>query len=336
MKISKKTLGMMLIIMPGVLLVTTLAAYAISSFVMMALMSSIDGLAIVRIIRIILSVMGIVSIGGVFIGIPLGIYFVTRKEPERDAQLRKLPRFSTLSDAEFKAVTSWSIFSFVNPLVWALGNKMWLWALGTFVPFWNIYVWLRLSIDGKALVWERSEWTVESFKKRQKIIGWVIVVLFFSPLIIKAVVSSLITPGNTNLAVDQNQDDGISEECLDFLDSDNDELIDVIELEVLGTNPLSADTDGDGYEDMDEILSGHNPNDGVMLVDTDGDGLADVWEEYILSSDPKNADSDGNGFSDLGDLKLGENPNGRGVVDVALIPYMAMVDSGKRRCGFSL
>jgi hypothetical protein len=60
----------------------------------------------------------------------------------------------------------------------------------------------------------------------------------------------------------------------DFLDSDHDGLSDLME-ELLGTDPLDADTDDDGLSDGDEVnIYGTLPNN----PDSDGDGLPDGLE----------------------------------------------------------
>lgn len=58
--------------------------------------------------------------------------------------------------------------------------------------------------------------------------------------------------------VDTDQD-GMGNACDD--DDDNDRLLDVDEIEIYGTNPLSADTDGDLYSDALEIQFSSDPND---------------------------------------------------------------------------
>ena len=49
--------------------------------------------------------------------------------------------------------------------------------------------------------------------------------------------------------------------CLERLppDSDGDTLSDYMEIAIYKTNPLKADTDGDGYSDGEEVKTGHNP-----------------------------------------------------------------------------
>lgn len=61
-----------------------------------------------------------------------------------------------------------------------------------------------------------------------------------------------------------------------------------------GSDPLAADTDGDGLNDVDEEVIGTNPT----LPDTDGDGLDDFTEEKVYYSNPLSVDTDGDGLDD--------------------------------------
>ena len=59
------------------------------------------------------------------------------------------------------------------------------------------------------------------------------------------------------------------------IDSDNDDIDDVSETEIYGTNSTNNDTDTDGISDYDELFIHHtNP----LVVDTDNDGLTDFFE----------------------------------------------------------
>lgn len=64
-------------------------------------------------------------------------------------------------------------------------------------------------------------------------------------------------------------------------DEDGDNLTDVEEVLVYGTDPCNADTDGDGLSDSEEILIGTDP----LNADTDGDGLSD-GDEVNSGTDP--------------------------------------------------
>jgi len=74
------------------------------------------------------------------------------------------------------------------------------------------------------------------------------------------------------------------------------------------TNPMIADTDGDGLSDGAEVhYYGTNPT----LVDSDGDGLADGAEVLTHGTSPTTADTDGDGVNDGVEIEGGSNPNDR-------------------------
>ncbi len=101
----------------------------------------------------------------------------------------------------------------------------------------------------------------------------------------------------------------------------------VMTLEVT-SDPLNADTDGDGVGDGQEFQGGTNPrtedSDGDTLTDyeewhvihsdglkqdTDGDGLEDAFEYYVLRTSPILADTDGDQLSDSEEVTAGNrNP----------------------------
>ena len=85
----------------------------------------------------------------------------------------------------------------------------------------------------------------------------------------------------------------LAEETDENTDSDNDTLTNIKE-EELGTNPYSADTDGDGLLDQYEInISKTDP----LKPDSDADGLSD-GTELDLGLDPLKEDSKGDGIKD--------------------------------------
>lgn len=96
-------------------------------------------------------------------------------------------------------------------------------------------------------------------------------------------------------------------------DSDGDFLSDDSEA-TEGTDPLSADTDGDGYRDGVEVLQARtlHPAHGdagcaMPGVDTDHDDLWDC-EETLLGTRLDNPDSDGDGLTDGLEVRLGSAP----------------------------
>ena len=79
-----------------------------------------------------------------------------------------------------------------------------------------------------------------------------------------------------------------------------------------GSNPLMADTDGDGLEDGDEVAIGTIP----AAADTDNDGLSDYWE-YQNGLDPlspsggngADGDPDGDHLTNAKELAYGTDPS---------------------------
>lgn len=89
-------------------------------------------------------------------------------------------------------------------------------------------------------------------------------------------------------------------------DQDNDGLPDGIEVRICG-NPTcatpTADNDGDGLSNLDEVGLGTDP----ARADTDGDGLTDS-AEVLGGTDPVDPDMDGDGFPDGFETALGSDP----------------------------
>ncbi|MFW9923512.1 MAG: hypothetical protein ACFFDW_09545, partial [Candidatus Thorarchaeota archaeon] len=111
-----------------------------------------------------------------------------------------------------------------------------------------------------------------------------------------------------------------------FVDSDDDGLSDLDEINIYNTNPLLADSDGDTISDGDEVLIfstnpldddsdndlmpdnfeiqyGFNPNSNTdASLDYDEDGLTNL-EEYQEGTNPTSSDSDGDSISDGAEVK---------------------------------
>ena len=94
-----------------------------------------------------------------------------------------------------------------------------------------------------------------------------------------------------------------------------DGLPDFDEVIVHGTNPLVADTDGDGFTDGDEVSRNMNPN----LTDTDSDGFADAVDNCPSAYNPFQLDR--GGFDSIipdgiGDACQNADFNRDGIVDL--------------------
>ena len=89
-------------------------------------------------------------------------------------------------------------------------------------------------------------------------------------------------------------------------DDDDDGLTSADEYYLHGTDPLVADTDGDGLNDGGEIAAGTS----AFNADTDGDGLTDAQEvNGPPVTNPLNPDTDGDTWFDLFEIEKGSDPN---------------------------
>jgi hypothetical protein len=117
---------------------------------------------------------------------------------------------------------------------------------------------------------------------------------------------------------------------LDDLDTDGDGLTDSFELHESFTDPLLADTDGngvpDGEEDKDhdglDNLTEQELGTFVCYKDSDYDDLDDGEEVLIYGTDPFNADTDGDTVSDYYEVMGGTDPLDPGdPADLSAVPY---------------
>lgn len=111
-------------------------------------------------------------------------------------------------------------------------------------------------------------------------------------------------------------------------DTDRDGLTDYAEVYLTLTNPLEADTDGDGLIDGEDDMDGDGLTNREELdmgtdplrSDTDGDNLTDYEEVHDYGTDPLSEDTDGDGLTDYDDVVLGFSPlladtDGNGIID---------------------
>ncbi len=125
--------------------------------------------------------------------------------------------------------------------------------------------------------------------------------------------SSEFTQQKKNAEISDTDKDGLGDIEEDKLgtdknvqDTDGDGLLDYDEVKKWKTNPLSKDTDKDGYEDGAEILADYDPN-GPGQLDSDSDGLFDP-EEKRIGTDPQLFDTDRDGLNDKEEINAGRDP----------------------------
>jgi len=169
---TKKT-GWRLIYRPLLLILIVFILYILSGFLSANTDTETN---LITIFNYILSVVGMLSGMAFVIGLPIGIYFIKRKINTDELKSQQDYKHLTTDEIYYIADWSWSAF-FISP-IWALGNKLYLYILGLFIPIFNIYIWLKLSAHGRKIAWEKNQWRdFQLFKKRQKIIMWTSVVL---------------------------------------------------------------------------------------------------------------------------------------------------------------
>ena len=97
-------------------------------------------------------------------------------------------------------------------------------------------------------------------------------------------------------------------------DIDSDGLTTVDEESIYHTNPLLPDSDGDGFNDGEEIKNGYSPlrnnKQKLRQIDSDNDGLWDDWE-IALGTHLNNPDTDGDGYKDGEEVMNGYDPRSR-------------------------
>jgi len=96
-------------------------------------------------------------------------------------------------------------------------------------------------------------------------------------------------------------------------DCDEDGLT-IAEENEIGTDSSNPDTDGDGFNDGEEVTNGSNPlnacdpvSTGLGSDDCDLDGLTND-DELLAGTDPNNPDTDSDGVNDGDEVNTGSNP----------------------------
>jgi len=306
---KKKTIGALLLAVPFPLLILTLSAFAVSTFLMATerLRSDFNQLFAVA-----LPIVGIISILGILIGMPLGLWLVTRRDPEMEAELKHNPRYAGLSDVQIRYINSFYLAAFFNPLVWALVNKLWVQALLTLIPVFNLYQWIYLAVKGGRLAWEENEdWTYEAFKKRQKLAAGLVVASIFAPIFFIGILQAsaeAIFIGYLNArqetAMEEMMEaievDTVNTEDADLFFSDEDsgkKILEVVSAEETMKNSELFALQSGIHTQVSGFIGVLSTDGCDVLVDNDGDLLPSYVEKQIGTSDDL-VDSDGDGYDD--------------------------------------
>lgn len=97
-------------------------------------------------------------------------YYAVKRIKEKIIYMDLLPE-------EMKYISGSSLGAFLGSFFWPLGNKIYFYSFGYFIPFFNLY----MAFHGRRISWEKGNWKdFNQFKKRQRILLWI----FLTPLLL--------------------------------------------------------------------------------------------------------------------------------------------------------
>lgn len=180
-KPRRPLVGIFLIAFPFLSLIVILSAYAITQFVINAVIadpaSSVSvgqGLGqmdpretMANVVRIVLGFLGTLSVLSFFVCIPLGIVFLRRKttysEGNYDARSGKGEQSVVPEE-----ISGWNWGAAGLGWIWGVYHNVWI-SLLNWVPFVNLVFWIVLAIKGNEWAWRNNQWrSIEEFKAAQR------------------------------------------------------------------------------------------------------------------------------------------------------------------------
>ena len=197
-----KKIGLYWLIGPWVLLISIIVIYAIASFVVTSLISSGSGIGttsalktgadlritIASIIRTLMGLVGIVSVIGIMIGIPMGIIYLTKKESSGDTSSdeRSGRGAESVIPDEIKG---WNWGAAGLGWIWGIYHNVWISFLA-FIPYFGLIWWIVMGLKGNEWAWRKNQYrNVEEFKVSQN--KWKVWGIVFFIISILAVFANL-------------------------------------------------------------------------------------------------------------------------------------------------
>ncbi len=165
---NNKKIGILWLVLPVSMLAGAMTLFAIIQFVA----SSMDGVnespsVIFGILKIILSLIGVISVVLCIVGIPVGIVYLSKKQ--RFPGLKYDSR-SGLGDTSQipPEIKGWNWGAAGLTWIWGASHRVWISFL-VFIPLVNFVVLIYLGIKGNELAWKADKWeSVDTFLASQK------------------------------------------------------------------------------------------------------------------------------------------------------------------------
>lgn len=164
---NRKT-GLVLVITPFAGLVAILSVFALLRFI--ASSSGVmgeDPATLLRIINVALSFLGIVFVIWVFVGVPIGIVYLSKRAP---ADGTPYDERSGRGDESIPPdeIKGWNWGAFGLSFIWGISHRVWR-SFFCLIPILGFPISIYLGVKGNELAWKNDKWiSVDAFKKSQK------------------------------------------------------------------------------------------------------------------------------------------------------------------------
>ena len=194
-----RTLGIILIVAPFLVIIINLFLFAIVNAILsgdsyLQASSNYPGSSralILNIINFILVFIGLLATIGIFVGIPLGIYFLVKRDKLLGASFDKRSGEGSNSVIPDE-IKGWNWGAAGLTWIWGLSNSVWV-SLVSLLPFLDLFFWIILGINGNEWAWRKTKWeSVQEFQKTQnkwKPWGVAFLIIRFLPLALVILVS---------------------------------------------------------------------------------------------------------------------------------------------------
>ncbi len=104
--------------------------------------------------------------------------------------------YSGLTEQQIEYISSWSWAAFFGGFIFTLGSKLYLWSLGFFIPFFNLFLIFYLGKNGRRLSYRKGWQGFIAFKKRQNSLAWITGILWVFVIGSQLLIRILLTPSS--------------------------------------------------------------------------------------------------------------------------------------------